>query len=132
MSSNSINIITVIAASLLEPLAGLVTELQSFPVIPANEVQGAPRENGYSCAVVALSVVLLESAINRTKYRRGDGARSDPVNYFRSITAKPDLSDELDEVIAVRDAIVHNHLWEHNAYWEQGSILVDRAFQFYA
>ena len=73
MSTNSIGIITVIASSLLEPLAGLVAELESFPVVLANEVQVNSRENGYSCAVVSLSVVLFESALNRTKYRRGDG-----------------------------------------------------------
>jgi hypothetical protein len=122
MSSNSTDIITVIAGNLLEPLANLAGELSSIPLVPTNEVQVAPRENGYSCAIITLGVVVFESALNRTKYLRKDQTRADSVNYFKNITAKADVSEQLDEVVAVRDAIVHNHLWEQNAYWEQGTL----------
>ena len=34
-----------------------------------NEVQAFPIENGYSLAIVALTVLMVESAISRTQYR---------------------------------------------------------------
>lgn len=40
------------------------------------------------------------------------------AQYFAKIVDDTELIDHIDEIIAVRDAIVHNHLWEANVYWD--------------
>ena len=92
-------------------------------VAEPNEVQTSQYENGFSCGIIALSLFLLESAINRTKYIRGEKVKSDLQKYFLSLSKDKMLSNEIDEIIAVRDAIVHNHLWEANVFWDRASSL---------
>src|SRR5688500_13274493 len=117
MTSSSVGIISVIGINLLEPILALVEKLESTPLIEPNEVQVGPQENGYSCAIVTLNALLLESAINRTKYIRHEISDDDMVEYFAKVTSGTELAKDIDEIIAVRDAIVHNHLWEADVNW---------------
>ncbi len=117
MTSSSVGIISVIGINLLEPILALVEKLESMPLVEPNEVQVGPQENGYSCAIVTLTALLLESAINRTKYVRHENNRDDAVEYFSKVTSDIELAKDIDEVIAVRDAVVHNHLWEADVDW---------------
>jgi hypothetical protein len=91
--------------------------LESLPPKPPNEVQTNPEENGLSCGVITLSALLIESAITRTRYRRSEISKDDQAKYFEKVTSNTELAKDIDEVIAVRDAIVHNHLWEADVDW---------------
>lgn len=118
MENNSTGYISVIGFNLIEPILELVKKLESACVAEPNEVQTGQHENGFSCGIVALSILLLESAINRTKYMRNDKGKSDLKEYFLILSKDETLSNEIDEIIAVRDSIVHNHLWEANVFWD--------------
>ena len=43
--------------------------------------------------------------------------------YFLKLSNDESLSNEVDEIIAIRDAIVHNHLWEANVFWDRADSL---------
>ena len=72
MENNSTGYVSVIGINLIEPILALVEKLEAKRVVEPNEVQTSQPENGFSCGIIVLSVLLLESAINRTKYVRGD------------------------------------------------------------
>jgi hypothetical protein len=118
MTNNAVGYVSVIGANLFDPILELVEKLETTAVVEPNEVQTSQPENGFACAIVALSVFLLESAINRTKYIRKDNEKTDIAEYFARISSDTELAKDIDEVVAVRDAIVHNHLWEANVYWD--------------
>ncbi len=116
MKIKSENYVSVIAASLIRPILTLVETLEAQkPVVP-NEVQTGLRENGYSCAITALTVFLLESALNRTRYVRRDKAERDATKYFAKISEEWELTADVEELFAARDAIVHNHLWKARTF----------------
>jgi hypothetical protein len=112
---------TIIGFSLIEPILTLIKTLETAPPKTPNEVQMGRSENGYSAAIVALSVLLLESAINRIRYfERREGRKLTPAEYFKTICRDPELATAVDEIFAVRDVIVHNHVWEAQIVWERG------------
>src|SRR5690349_16263483 len=117
MSDTTSSIISVLGTNLLWPTLSLVEKLESLPPKPPNEVQTNPEENGLSCGVITLSALLIESAITRTRYRRSEISKDDQAKYFEKVTSNTELAKDIDEVIAVRDAIVHNHLWEADVDW---------------
>ena len=66
-------------------------------------------------------MLLLESAINRVRYFEGkEGRIPTAAGYFATISPDPELAKAIDEVFAVRDVIVHNHVWEAQICWERG------------
>jgi hypothetical protein len=137
--------VSVIGVSLLHAVVNLVERLEAMPLAVPNEVQTGMVENGHASAVIALTAVVLESAINRARYVRGDGlaSRENVTTYWRRISAAAarddadgsgmielerltlefaGLADDLDECFALRDVIVHNHLWEAQVGWHNGQL----------
>jgi len=110
MRGNENGYISVVGPALIEPLIDLIEKLERRPAVRPNEVQTAQRENGYSCAIVVLSVILFESALNRTAYVRGE--RGNGPDYFMEISPDKNISTEIEEIFALRNVIAHNHLWE--------------------
>lgn len=56
---------------------------------------------------------MLESALNRTRCLRKDASEPTHVaDYFKTISSDRDLAVDVNEVFAIRDAIVHNHIWK--------------------
>ncbi len=104
--------VSVIATSLLQPIVALIEGLESTPATPPNEVQTGPRENGYACSIVVLSVIALEAIANRVRFLNGHNPKDERniPKYLSKIIAEPGLA-EVQAVMSVRDAIVHNHLW---------------------
>ncbi len=67
MTPSSLGIISVIGMNFVEPILELVQKLEaSTPVLP-NEVQTGMVENGYSCSIAVLTILILESAANRVR-----------------------------------------------------------------
>jgi len=115
--------VSVIGMSSFQPLLSLVEVLESREANEPNVVQASAWENGYSCSIVVLSVLLLESAINRTHYLRERQGKFQAVEYFTGLVSDPaisppdpDLAVHVAEVFALRDAVVHNHLWESKIF----------------
>jgi len=109
--------VSVVGISLVQPLLNLVETLESWSAVTPNEVQTVQRENGYSLAIVILGTILLESALNRTAYVRGE--KPDGPDYFGRLSTDKQLVAEVEEVYAVRNAIAHNHLWEAKFVWDE-------------
>lgn len=118
MKNNSSGYVSVIGANFLEPILKLIEELEAKPITKPNEVQTGQQENGFSCAIITLSLFLLESAINRTKYIRKDNEKIDIAEYISKVSSNNELASDVDEIVAVRDVIVHNHLWEADVFWD--------------
>lgn len=115
--------VSSLLAALFEPVIHLIEELETNEAQVPNEVQTGILENGHSCGIAVLSVIALESIINKVKYTRGDPIdRTDRdfteiAAYIGQVTQNDQLRTEVDELIAVRDAIVHSHLWEAEVGW---------------
>ena len=76
--------VSIIGLSYLRPITKLLEELESFGPKGPNEVQASPTENGYSASVIILTVLLVESAIARTQYIRGDKPAKKPLDFVRA------------------------------------------------
>jgi hypothetical protein len=117
----SMGYVSVIGDSWLHPIVKLVETLESFNPKGPNEVQASTFENGYSAAIVTLTVFLVESILNRTRYVMGvappSGGRQTALNFFRTQFPTSSLVDNLEELFVVRDMIAHNHLWEAQIEW---------------
>ena len=109
--------VSVIGVALGHPLVQLVEQLISQPVVPPNEVQTSQRENGYAMGIIVLAVLLLESALHRTCYVREERVERDMAAYFQHLHSGFELVAAVHEVFALRDAIVHNHIWEAQIVW---------------
>lgn len=116
---NKVPYVSNIILPLFQSLFSLVESLEEADLKVPNDVQTGILENGYSVGAISLAVTILESAISRAKYIRKDNPRLNSVRYFRDLSSNDGLSAELDEAYAVRDAIVHNHLWEADVTWEE-------------
>jgi hypothetical protein len=137
MSAQASGYVSVIGFSLLEAVVDLVGRLEGTPTIQPNEVQASQLENGYAAAIVVLSAAVVESALNRTRYVRGDGlatGRESVTTYWQrigpTVARNPHeaaefaaLAADLNECFAVRDAIVHSHLWEAQVVWADSGAL---------
>lgn len=118
MAGSATGMVSVIGINLLEAIVQFAETLESTALVEPGEVQAGPQENGYSCAIVTLNALVFESAINRTRYVRQETCDDDSVNYFAKVTSNAELAKDVDEVVAVRDAIVHNHLWKADIVWD--------------
>lgn len=124
MRNKPANYVSVIAQSLFRPITRLVEELDTIEVKEPNEVQTASTTNGYSIAVIVLSVLLLESILQRTQYIKGiQPAHKSVRKFFKDNFPQSGLTEQLMEVFAVRDAIVHNHIWEAEVGWDEDGTL---------
>ena len=111
--------VSVIGTNYLHPISSLLESLELLDPKGPNEVQASPLENGYSVAITVLTVLLLESAINRTQYIRGEKPPKKPVNFVRATYPVSTFGDILEELFVVRDVIVHSHLWEAEITWDE-------------
>ncbi len=113
--------VSIVGQALFQPVLTLVETLDSLPVLVPNELQTGQGENGYSLAIIILAVVVLESALNRTAYVRGETPNG--PEYFAAICRDKQLSAEVEELFALRNAIAHNHLWEANFVWDESGTM---------
>lgn len=74
-------------------------------------------------AIIALSLMIMESAINRVKFRRKLESKRSAIDALARIINRVDLRADMEEVFAVRDAIVHNHIWRGDVYWDDNGNL---------
>jgi hypothetical protein len=83
-----------------------------------NEVQASQRENGLASAIIVLSVLMVESAIARVKFDEDTTTPRSSLKFMQS--RFPDFSGRtiLEELFVIRDAIVHNHLWQAKITWD--------------
>jgi hypothetical protein len=72
--------LSIIGMSYLHPVTSLLEILEDSSPRGPNEVQASSYENGYSAAIIVLTVLLLESVLSRTQYMRGDKPPKKPLD----------------------------------------------------
>ena len=111
--------ISIIGMSYLHPITSLIEVLEASNPQGPNEVQASPYENGYSIAIIVLSVLMLESILSRTQYVRGGNPPKKPIEFIRSAFPTSEIANILEELFVVRDVIAHNHVWDARFQWDE-------------
>ena len=101
--------ISCIGISFIEPILDLYTKLKNFSFSGYSKTQVSSRENGYSVSIVVLSILLIESALNRVRYLEKN--KKNNLKFFDEKFNNAQLSTKLHEIYVLRDLIVHNHIW---------------------
>jgi hypothetical protein len=108
--------ISVVGGGLIEPIIALFEKLESIVVKDRKMEYTEGKENGYSASIILLSAVILESAVIRLMYDDGREDFKNSRKYFEGYIIENGLNstlyDDFREIMAVRDSITHNHLWE--------------------
>jgi hypothetical protein len=105
------NYVSVIGPAFLQPIATLLESLDNLEPRGANDVQVSGPVNGYSAAICALTVVLIESTLNRARYVRSIEGKRSSIECFAQLVRDPELTEQLTELYVLRDVIAHNHIW---------------------
>jgi hypothetical protein len=119
ISNDTEGYLSIIGMSYLHPITSLLEILEDSNPRGPNEVQASPYENGYSAAIIVLTVLLLESVLSRTQYMRGDKPPKKPLDFIRTVYPTSGFADTIEELFVVRDVIVHNHVWEAQFRWDE-------------
>lgn len=102
-------IISCIGIGYIEPILTLYRELISHEYSGNSKVKVSLRENGYSVSIITLSVLTIESALNRIRYL--EKSKEENLEFFKHKFSNKKLYDELVEIYVIRDLVVHNHIW---------------------
>lgn len=109
-------IISCIGIHYIEPILRLYEELISFNYTGDSRIKVSPRENGFSVSIIVLSVLTIESALNRIRYIKKDSTQQNNLNFFKNkfnhLGLKLNLYNKLAEIYVLRDIIAHNHIWK--------------------
>lgn len=115
MATGREKIVTIIGSSYFQPMADLLDRWLARRRPRPNAAQAGYYENGYAASFIVLLVAVLESYVARIRLRRKAALPSDPAsipNLLLHVFHDLPNHDELLEVFVVRNAIIHNHLWE--------------------
>jgi len=105
------NYVSLLFASLLQPIVDLFDLMEQKGPKGPNEVQASRAENGYAASIAILTALVIESVCNRVRYVRGDAGRKGAVQTLRELQGGG-LADDVEELFVLRDVIAHNHVWE--------------------
>jgi hypothetical protein len=119
LNNNQTGYVSLIGTAFIDPIATLIERIMKLHPKGPNEVQASITENGYSASIIVLTVMLIESILNRTRYIVGKDGKGSALNFFKDTFAVPNLSQELEEVYVLRDSIAHNHVWESTVEWNK-------------
>jgi hypothetical protein len=114
------NYVSVLFVHLLQPIFDLFQLLEQSDPKGPNEVQAGMLENGYAVSVVVLAALVVESALNRTRYVRNEPERESAVDTLKRLCAG-DLPNDMEEVFVLRDIIAHNHIWTAAMRWDDSA-----------
>jgi len=114
--------ISIVASNFVFPIVSLFESLNSVGAYAPNEVQASPLENGYSLAIITLTVLMVESAVSRTQYMMKLSPPQKAVEFIKREFPN-DLYQKVEEIFVIRDTIAHNHVWEANIYWDENGKL---------
>jgi hypothetical protein len=114
------NYVSVLFVNLLQPIFDLFELLEHSDPKGPNEVQAGMLENGYAVSVIILSALIVESALNRTRYVRNEHQREGAIDTLKRL-GTGDLASDIEEVFVLRDIIAHNHIWTAAMRWDDNS-----------
>ena len=103
-------VISVLGMAYIEPIINLYSLLDEQDFKRFSRTKVSLKENGYSISIIVLSVLLVESMINRIKYLEKKN-KIENIKFFDEFCNDSKLVSNLIEIYVVRDVIAHNHLW---------------------
>ena len=112
-------IITCIGDSYIDPILTLYEELDKNTSNYINEINSSYIVNGYSVSIVILSVLMIDSILNRIRYLKNDQSKIKNLDFFKSEFNNKKLSEKLTEIYVLRDIIAHNHIFEIEYDYDQ-------------
>ena len=116
--------ISCIGISFIQPIFDLYTKLKSIRFGKHNGTQVSSIENGYSVSIIVLSVLLIESVLNRVRYLERSNEKN--LKFFKlKFNEEELLLTKLYEIYVLRDLIVHNHIWRISHKFDQDYNEVD-------
>jgi exopolyphosphatase / guanosine-5'-triphosphate,3'-diphosphate pyrophosphatase len=110
--------LSVIGGQLFQPIADLVEGLLKRPFRKPDRIGSNYFEGGYSAAIIVLLVAVVESLVQRDRYfckrtgRSVIGSDRDTVAKYMKVIHGYRRPLRLVELMEVRNAVAHNHLWE--------------------
>lgn len=110
--------VSIVASNFVFPIVSLIESLDTVGKHHPNEVQASPLENGYSLAIVTLTVLMVESAVSRTQYMMKITPPQKALEFVKQEFPN-ELFQKVEELFVLRDVIAHNHVWEANVYWDE-------------
>lgn len=110
--------VSIVASNFVFPIVSLIESLDTVGKHPPNEVQASPLENGYSLAIITLTVLMVESAVSRTQYMMKIDPPRKALEFIKQEFPN-ELFQRVEELFVVRDTIAHNHVWEANVSWDE-------------
>jgi hypothetical protein len=115
--------VTIVGFNYLQPIAALLERLLLLEKRGPAEVQASPIENGYSVAILVLTVLMIESSIRRTQYVLGSLSQKSALVFAKEQLPTCPLIPDLEEAFVARDVVAHNHVYEATVTWEPPSSL---------
>ena len=111
--------LSVFGASIMQPIVTLWEELSQRKVATPTEVQTNMFENGLSISIIVLTMSMVESYLNRARHimtlresHTPPENREPILSFFENNFPSVELTKKLSELYAIRDVILHNHIWD--------------------
>ncbi len=126
MNKETDGYLSVFGTALLQSIVDLWEKLEEKPEKRPNQVQTNVVENGLAIAIIILTMAVVESLLNRTRYimhcrnihNIPEKEKESLVSFFRLRFKKRGLANRLEELYVIRDVILHNHIWDAEVHRE--------------
>lgn len=103
--------ISCIGISYIQPILDLYSKLDTMTFSGSSKIRLSSNENGYSVSIVSLIVFCIESLINNLRYHQSSNATHNLDFLLATYPKYKKLFNKINELITVRNAIAHNHIW---------------------
>jgi len=118
---------SVIGLSYIEPITELHKNLRSAIYSGGSKTQSSSMENGYAVSTSILTILFVESMLNRIlhferekgRYQLQSKARINILKFFEKKFNNKELLEKLKELYVFRDLIVHNHILCIRNKWDK-------------
>jgi len=116
-------VISILGMAYIEPIINLYSLLNSQDFKKFSKTKVSLKENGYSISIIVLSVLMVESIINRIKYLEKNKTKNN-LYFFQNFCSDKNLIADLTEIYIIRDLIAHNHIWRTSYDFDENYVIL--------
>lgn len=127
MAKRNSKLVTIVGSGYFQPIADLLDRWLSHKRPSANKVQSGFYESGYAASTTLLLVAMFESYVSRLRYVNDANVPASArhaVEVVLAVYPKLRHRKALEDVYVLRDALIHNHLWELDYEWGDSPAMV--------